>query len=189
MPTDQQAVVTRHPGSGRALRGLASFCGVLVACGGIGATLWYCDLLPQSLAEATSLLRGPTSSMAISAPPAPVHPPPMPQRAAAGVTTDATTPEPVAPPTPPRLDDRAAERSFERGRILEGIGRHHQSIPHFEAAVRAEPRNALARYHLGLAYLRVGDLSGVRTQQLELDQLDPNRGSMLRNLTLSRRTD
>jgi len=77
-------------------------------------------------------------------------------------------------------------QALEHGRRQAAMGRYHQAAMHFTEAVRLDPDNADARYRLALACVRCGRVPAARRHMQALEQLDPNRASLLRNLVRSR---
>src|SRR5260370_22513369 len=50
------------------------------------------------------------------------------------------------------LDPKSASIQDEIGFLLAVLNRRQEAIHHFERAISLDPRSALARYHLGVAY-------------------------------------
>src|ERR1700693_34507 len=61
-----------------------------------------------------------------------------------------------------------------RGQILFRQGKANESIAVLENALRTEPDNPVAQYHLGLAFLQVGNLQRAETAWREAARLKPN---------------
>jgi len=61
-----------------------------------------------------------------------------------------------------------------RGQILSRQGRSNDAIPALEVALKSEPDNAVAHYHLGIAFSQVGNLGRAESEWREAVRLRPN---------------
>jgi tetratricopeptide (TPR) repeat protein len=73
-------------------------------------------------------------------------------------------------------------RTFSSGQQALSMGRNVEAVQYFTEVVRMDPRHSAARYKLGLAYVRTGDLESARVQYNELKATDPDKANLLKHL-------
>ena len=75
-----------------------------------------------------------------------------------------------------------ARDEYRSGKMAMGLGKPKQAAVHFKEAIRLNPNFADAHYRLGLAYVRIGNLTAARRQQTFLKQLHDDRANLLGHL-------
>lgn len=155
--------------------GLAAGLAVLVGASAIGAGAWvWLDSAATVRGAAAGQIEMATAGLV------PVR------RADESTVTRvaAVTPEVEHTVTELRAMNRSSKsiRAYEQGRTFMARGMPDHAIPEFAEALSLDPNHAGARYSLGLAYVRTGDLERARAQRVVLEGLDQNLANMLANL-------
>jgi tetratricopeptide (TPR) repeat protein len=81
-----------------------------------------------------------------------------------------------------RQQTAESRAAFDRGRSLMAVGQPAAALPHLKQSVRLDPTFANARYELGLAHVRSGNLEAASAELLELQAINPSLANLLQNL-------